>query len=145
MGKLGFNSIWTNRTMECVKTVSYSLIINGKPFCSFTPSRGIRQGGPLSPYLFLLVVNVLSRSLQVGIQSGFILGIKLGRHCPILSHLLFVDDSLFFLKESVENCERMFKIIEEYCKASGRMVNKEKSCVVFTANVPEEHRKSIKI
>lgn len=63
MRRLGFNGIWINLIMECVKIVSYSLIINGKPSCSFIPSRGIRQGDLLSPYLFLFVVYVLSTSL----------------------------------------------------------------------------------
>ena len=129
--------------MECVKSVSYSLIINGKSSCSFLPSRGIRQGDPLSPYLFLFVVDVLSRSIQIGIQNGFISGIKMGRHCPVLSHLLFADNFLFFLRAEVENCRRAIKIIEDYCQASGQLVNRDKSCVVFTANVPEEWRKKI--
>ena len=64
--------------MECVKSVSYSLIINGKSFCNFLSSRGIRRGDPLSLYLFLFVVDVLSRSLQIGIHNGCIFRIKLG-------------------------------------------------------------------
>ena len=63
LGKLGFNDIWITWIMECVESITYSVIINGKPFCSFSLSKGLRQGNPLSPYLFLFVVDVLSRSL----------------------------------------------------------------------------------
>ena len=140
---LGFNGKWINWTMKCVKKVTYSLIINGKPSNSFSPSRGLRQGDPLSPYLFLFVVDVLSRSLQRGMLSGLIKGIRIGRHCPTLSHLLFADDSLFFLKADKENCMRAIQKIQEYCKAFGQKVNLEKSCVVFTGNVPMEKKGEI--
>ena len=85
----------------------------------------------------------MSRSLQGGVSNGVVSGIKLGRHCPILSHLLFADDSLFFLKAEAGNCKNVLNIIQEYCKASGKLVNLEKSCIVFTENVLEAKRKEI--
>ena len=82
-----------------------------KSSCSFSPFRGLTQGDPLSFYLFLLVVDVLSRSLQREMLSGRIKGIRMGRHCLVLSHLLFADDSLFFLKVDQQNCMRTIQKI----------------------------------
>lgn len=62
--------------MECVSTVSYTLIINGRPSSKILPSRDLRQGDPLSPYLFLLIVDVLSRDIAE---------IRLNRNCPYVS------------------------------------------------------------
>ena len=60
---MGFDEIWIGWIMECVTIVSYSPVINGKPSPRFFPTRGIRQGDPFSLYLFLFVVDVLSRSI----------------------------------------------------------------------------------
>ena len=64
LGKLGFDKNWINWTMESVRSVSYFLVINGKSISRFCPSRGIRKGDLLSPYLFLFVVDVFSRMVQ---------------------------------------------------------------------------------
>ena len=81
------------------------------------------------------MVDVLFRSLQKRIQNGIISGIKLARHYLILSHLLFIDDYLFFLRATGDKCQKVFKLIKEYCQALRQMVNKEKSYVMFSANV----------
>ena len=94
--KLGFDEIWIGWIMECVTTVSYSLVIKGKPSPSFYPNKGIRQGDSLSLYLFLFVVDILSRFILNRAQDKVIVGMKLSRHCPKLTHLFFADDSLFF-------------------------------------------------
>jgi hypothetical protein len=64
MKQLGFNSKWIGWIMQCVSTVQYVVIVNGNPVGDIRPMRGIRQGDPLSPYLFLLCAEVLSFKLQ---------------------------------------------------------------------------------
>lgn len=58
-----FPNWWITRIMQCIKTVTYKILINGKRSKTVVPSRGIRQGDPLSPYLFLLVIDQLTRNL----------------------------------------------------------------------------------
>lgn len=72
--KMGFNEKWINWVMECVSTVSFSVVVNGAKRTCFKPSRGLRQGDPLSPYLFLLVIEVLSKLLHRGLREHHFLG-----------------------------------------------------------------------
>ncbi|CAL9019813.1 unnamed protein product, partial [Prunus brigantina] len=93
--------------IRCVNSVSFAVLLNGKPGSPFIPSRGLRQGDPLSPYLFLLVCEVLSLNLSKHVEEGHIQGIKLSRRSPVLSHLFFADDSLFFAKADPANCAKI--------------------------------------
>lgn len=93
-------STWISCVLECVKTISYTLVLNGKFSCRVLPSRGLRQGNPLFPYLFLLVIDVLSRKILAEVNAHNIVGLSLNKFCPVLSHLIFTDDSLLFMEAS---------------------------------------------
>ncbi|XP_012472495.1 uncharacterized protein LOC105789674 [Gossypium raimondii] len=136
--RLGFDAKWIGWIMECVRSVSYTLQINGKPSRMFCPSRGLRQGDRLPPFLFLIVADVLSRMILQSAQLSHIKGVKLSRNCPIVSHLFFTDDSLFFLEANVQNCRNLIDIIQIYCQASGQRVNYEKSSLVLSSNTTED-------
>ena len=143
MLKLGFEKKWVDWIMECVKTVSYNLVINGKPSNRIYPTRGLRQGDPLSPYLFLIVSDVLSRMVLAEIKSQEVKGMVMNKYCPILSHLFFADDSLFFMEAEESNCQKMMGIIKDYELASGQKINLDKSSMVFSTNAGEELRRRI--
>ena len=104
MEKMQFDKQWISWVIQCVLTVSYSLVINGKSNSCFSPSRGLRQGDPLCLYLFILVVDVLSRAIQAKVLSNDIRPLILTRHCPPLSHLLFADDFIFFFEANSQSC-----------------------------------------
>jgi hypothetical protein len=79
----------------CSSFVRFSVLVNGSPSGFFSSSRGLRQGDPLFPLLFLLVMEVLSRMLRKMVEDGFLTGFSVGRDVSI-SHLLFADDSILF-------------------------------------------------
>ena len=143
MLKLGFEKKWVDWIMECVKTVSYNLVINGKPSNRIYPTRGLRQGDPLSPYLFLIVSYALFRMILAEIKSQEVKGMVMNKYCPILSHLFFADDSLFFMEAEESNCQKMMGIIKDYELASGQKINLDKSSMVFSTNAREELKRRI--
>ena len=99
LNNMGFPTNWIHWVMQCVSTVSYHILINGSPSNTFLHSRGLRQGDPLSPYLFILCANVLSCALIKNEQNNDIKDIKIGKNCPTFTHLFFADDSLLFFKD----------------------------------------------
>lgn len=90
MKKLCFHSICISWIMSCVTSVTYySVLVNGALFGEIKPSREIKQGDTLSPYLFLLCVEALSQMIDQAQTANKFQGMKLARHCPMVSHLLF--------------------------------------------------------
>ena len=78
--------------------VSYSILINGRPRGKFKNFKGLRQWYPLSPRLFTLVADGLSRLIKRATEIGFVKGCKVGRDNLMISHLQFADDTIFFVE-----------------------------------------------
>ena len=93
--------------MQCATIVSYSIRINGVPRGNIFPSRGIRQGDPLSPYIFILCAEGLSSLIKFSVANGVLEGVAVCREGPKLSHIFFEDDSLIFYKASLEECDAL--------------------------------------
>ncbi|KAG7586300.1 Reverse transcriptase zinc-binding domain [Arabidopsis thaliana x Arabidopsis arenosa] len=144
MKVLGFAEDWISLIMECVSSVRYQVLIDGTPYGDVKPSRGLRQGDPLSPYLFVLCTEMLVKMLQIAERKEQITGLKVARGAPAISHLLFADDSMLYCKQKNEELSQMVRIIEEYSLASGQRVNYQKSSIHFGKLIPEERRQEIK-
>ncbi|XP_042988663.1 uncharacterized protein LOC122316195 [Carya illinoinensis] len=138
MVKLGFSEKWIRLVMGCVSSVSYSLLINGSSQGFFKPSRGIRQGDPLSPYLFLLVSEVLSNLLNHAERNKRIHGFPVGKGQININHLLFTDDCLLFCRVKAEEWATINSLLSIYEGASGQKINKEKTSIYFNANTRPE-------
>ncbi|XP_024178363.1 uncharacterized protein LOC112184337 [Rosa chinensis] len=133
--KLGFSSKWINMVMSCVTSVSYSILVQGEPSEHIYPTRGIRQGDPLSPYLFILCDEGLSALISQAMDSGAIHGLKMCPQAPIPHHLFFADDSLLFGAATVAECITHRQILNTYERAFGQKVNFQKNSVVFSRNI----------
>lgn len=133
--RLGFAPSWVHVIMQCVTTVRYSFLVNGQPCGSVSPSRGLCQGDPLSPYLFLLCAEFFSALLQNKVDQGLLSGVKVYAEAPSIHHLLFADDSLLFGKATAEECTHIRSVLVDYEKASGQRINLTKSDIVFSKNV----------
>ncbi|KAL6179662.1 hypothetical protein ACLB2K_046334 [Fragaria x ananassa] len=141
--RLGFYGVWVDLIMQCVSTVRYSFLINGKPCGSLTPSKELRQGDPLSPYLFLLCAEVFSTLLENRVEEGALQGIRVCDGAPVITHLLFADDNLLFGRASLAECLCMKSVLEDYEAASGQQVNFSKSNIVFSKAVAVDLRNSL--
>ena len=96
---MNFSNTWVNWVMECVTTVKYTLLINGIPTQTIHPTRGNKQGDPISPYIFLLCANILSIALTQAKNIRQIKGISIGRQGVSFTHLFFANDSYFFFQK----------------------------------------------
>lgn len=96
--RFDFPALWVDRVMKCVKSVSYSFLRDGDVFGEINPNRGIRQGDPISPFLYIICVEGLSGMIRVHEESGLLHGCKIANKAPSISHLLFADDCYFFSK-----------------------------------------------
>ncbi|XP_058222364.1 uncharacterized protein LOC131332256 [Rhododendron vialii] len=112
--------------------------------CNTIPSRGLRQGNPLSPYFFLIVSNVFSTLINKAVLKKSLVGICLRKKCPIISHLLFADDSLVFLEAKAEVCSNFKDLVMSFSEASGLSINFQKFSLFFSANTKEDLRNEIK-
>jgi hypothetical protein len=89
MVKMGFEARWVQIVMTCVTSVHFAILVNGSPGEWFRPSRGIRQGDPMSPYLFLICAEVLSSLLSQTESKGIITGVPSSPKGPKITHLFF--------------------------------------------------------
>ncbi|KAK2647635.1 hypothetical protein Ddye_015124 [Dipteronia dyeriana] len=126
-----------NLIMECVSTVTYSFKLNEEILGNIIPSRGQRQGDPLSPYLFLFCAKGLSNLIRQTQLCGDISGFKCSRRGPTISYIFFTDDILLFTKANDRNCREVRKVLEIYSKASGHMVNYKKLAMYFSSSISE--------
>ena len=101
MEKLGFNARWVNLIMQCITSVTYLVIINGVAHGNFIPTRGLRQGDPFSPSLFLLCTEGLSALIHEIARNQAVTGISIGRGCSKVTYLFFANDNIFFCKASL--------------------------------------------
>ncbi|XP_021774244.1 uncharacterized protein LOC110738176 [Chenopodium quinoa] len=128
---------------KCVSTVSYQLLVNGNPIKVFRLSCGLRQGDPLSSYLFVLCMEIFSAMINQAESTGLFKGVKVSRYAPSISHLFFADDSLLFFQPSPQACSNVLGVVQQFYDISGQMLNLQKSFVRFSPNVPENYRESL--
>jgi hypothetical protein len=134
MHKMGFSHRWIQWIMACVPTVRYSVKFNGTLLEAFAPTRGLSQGDPLSPFLFLFVADGLSTLLKREVEVNGISPIKVCHRAPGVSHLLFADDTLLFFCADEDEAVRVRHVIDLYSIATGQLINLSKCSIIFSTS-----------
>ena len=116
----GFHPTWIHWVITCCSTVRMALMLNGSPIHNFEPKRGLRQGDPLSPYLFIIAMEVFSRLINQKVDNGMISGFRLSRGTPTLHHIFFADDVFLMGKCSVNGAFHFKECLDFFCYWSGQ-------------------------
>ena len=128
---------------SCVRSSNLGVLWNGAKTDHFTPSRGLRQGDALSPYLFVLFMEKLSLSIQHKVLSGIWKPIHVSKGGPQLSHILFADDVMLFCEASIEQVKVVIDTLDEFFSASGLRINTFKSKAMCSRMVQGEIKQEI--
>ena len=134
--EVGLPERFTHLIMECLSTSQMNVLWNGEMIEDFQLGRGIRQGDPLSPYIFVLCIERLSHGIIQAVNQGRWKPIRLARIGTPLSHLFFVDDLVLFLEANYAQVDVLNDVVENFCRSSGAKVSKQKIQIFFSKNVP---------
>ncbi|KAL9676996.1 hypothetical protein QQ045_005219 [Rhodiola kirilowii] len=135
MNSFGFPSSWTKLVMECVTTVRYKVKVNDL-LVDISPRQiGLRQEDPLSPYLFLLCSEWLSIQLEKETLCRSLKVVRVSHGAPVVTHLFFADDSIYFMKATKANARTLLFVLREYETISSQRINFAKSKIYFSRNV----------
>ena len=134
---MNFGSRWINRIRNLFQTSRISVLVNGAPTGEFTPSRGLRQGDPLSPLVFNLVGEGLSSLLTIGVHKGIFSGINLKGGIDNFTHLQYADDVILFIKDEDSSVIGVKRILQCFQLLSGMKVNFAKS-EIFSFHASQE-------
>ncbi|KAI3520556.1 hypothetical protein L1887_10005 [Cichorium endivia] len=129
MEQMGFGTKWRSWIHGCLTSSRTSVIINGSPTDEFQISKGVRQGDPLSPFLFIIAMEGLNVALEAARDKGLFKGVKLPRNGPTLTHLFYADDAIFVGEWDRTNLKNLARILKCFHIASGLKVNFNKSRV----------------
>ncbi|KAL4278435.1 hypothetical protein GQ457_03G038090 [Hibiscus cannabinus] len=130
MEKMGFGPTWLKWIYCCLSTASISVLINGSPSNAFSIGRGLRQGCPLSPMLFILVAEALSVLIRSANKMSLFNGVRLGPSVPEITHLQFADDLIIFCGASETQIKNVVRLLKGFEIASGLKLNLLKSKLI---------------
>ncbi|RVX19456.1 LINE-1 retrotransposable element ORF2 protein [Vitis vinifera] len=138
MEKKGFNPKWRKWIRGCLSSVSFAILVNGNAKGWVKASRGLRQGDPLSPFLFTIVADVLSRMLLRAEERNVFEGFRVGRNRTRVSHLQFADDTIFFSSTREEDLLTLKSVLVVFGHISRLKVNLDKSNM-YGINLGQDH------
>ena len=139
MQKMGFGSKWLEWMWRCISIAKFLVLVNGVPASFFPSTKGLRQGDPLSPYLFVMGMEVLSALIRRAVEGGFLSGCRIrGRRSDLnISHLCFADDTIVFYEAKKEHLTHLSWTLFWFEAASGLRINLAKSEIFPVGEVEE--------
>ena len=129
--------------MSCVSSVSTSFLFNGGNMEPILPLRGISQGDPLLPYLFILCMEALSYFIEEKCKTKSWIPVKSSNNGVAVSHLFFADDLVLFAKADHVNCSTIWDVLDDFCARSSQSISESKSRVFFSPNVDVDTKESL--
>ncbi|GJX27896.1 RNA-directed DNA polymerase, eukaryota, partial [Tanacetum coccineum] len=124
--KFGFGEKWCGWIQECLRSSWGSVLVNGSPTEEFQFFKGLKQGDPLSPFIFILVMESLHISFKRVVDAGMFNGIVLNSVMH-LSHMFYADDAVFMGQWSTKNIDTIIYVLKCFHRASGLSINLSKS------------------
>ena len=141
--EFGFPEMVINLIMYCVTSASLSLVWNGVRLDSFTPTRGLRQGDPLSPYLFVLCMEKLSSLISKKVEDGHWKPVSIWRGGLKISHLFFAADILLFARAKVSQIAVIMQVLNDFAEASGLRMNTAKSKALASKSIARSKKERL--
>jgi hypothetical protein len=141
LATFGFSRDWILWILKLTSSAFFSIMVNGVPSQPFSPSRGIHQGDPLSPFLFVIMAEGLGRYIKASIEDGSLQGLPLHGLQPAASHSQFVDDTLLMNTPTTQEAIKLKTILSYFSEASGTTFNLDKSQLFFfnTPPIVQQH------
>ncbi|XP_042939531.1 uncharacterized protein LOC122274569 [Carya illinoinensis] len=143
MSHFGFSGQVCDLIRKCISNAHFSIVMNGVLKGFFKSGRGLRQGDPISPYLFIMVKEILSRLLKAKFEEKKIGVFVQPRGTPLISHLLYADDIVIFANGSKASVRAILDVLSTYEQWSGQNVRKVKSSITFSKYITRLRRRSI--
>nr|KYP54028.1 Retrovirus-related Pol polyprotein LINE-1 [Cajanus cajan] len=140
---IGLPSSFINLVWACISSAKFRMLWNGEALSEFLPSRGVRQGDPISPYIFVLCMERLFHLINMTIEHHIWKPICLSRSGPLISHLAFADDLVLFAEASTNQVEVIKACLNTFCDSAGLKVSQEKTRIFFSNNVGHVVRNEI--
>lgn len=127
--------------MKLITSVLYSFLHKENDFGNVVPRCGVRQGDPISPYIYIFCANGLSAIIRRNEEVGLLHGCIIARGAPSISHLLFIDDCYFFFRSTKSEANVIKRILNRYEDVSGNIINKAMSTITFSPNTKEVNKR----
>ncbi|XP_071712198.1 uncharacterized protein [Rutidosis leptorrhynchoides] len=127
---MGFGSKWRKWILTCFKSTSISIFVNGSPTSEFGLERGVRQGDPLSPFLFILATEGLNVLTKNAVAKKMFSGVEVGADKVVISHLQYADDTIFFGTWSESNVRSLLNLLKCFELTTGLKINYHKSNLI---------------